>query len=156
MSLNTQCCQCPCKPSSCITFTVNSHWGRAATGKKKKKKVLCLCRQGHFGPVQLFATCQTSLSERGFSRQEYWSVLANTGCHSLVEHYMSCCPRRQPLRVHGFVRTPVTQADAPLPHLALTGANTSPPGQPQELNPSGRTTCRGGNKTTTETQGQCG
>ena len=153
MSLNTQCCQCPCKPSSCITFTVNSHWGRAATGKKKK--VLCLCRQGHFGPVQLFATCQTSLLERGFSRQEYWSVLANTGCHSLLEHYMSCCPRRQPLRVHGFVRTPVTQADAPLPHLALTGANTSPPGQPRELNPSGQTTCRGGNKTTTETQGQC-
>ena len=30
--------------------------------------------------------------EGGFSRQEYWSVLANTGCHTLLEHYISCCP----------------------------------------------------------------
>ena len=32
---------------------------------------------------------------RGFSRQEYWGVLANTGCHTLLEHYISCCPSRQ-------------------------------------------------------------
>ena len=31
-----------------------------------------------------------------FSRQEYWSVLANTGCHTLLEHYISCCPSRHP------------------------------------------------------------
>ena len=31
----------------------------------------------------------------GFSRQEYWSILANTGCHTLLEHYISCCPSRQ-------------------------------------------------------------
>ena len=30
---------------------------------------------------------------------------------------------------------PVTQAAAPPPHLALTGANPSPPGQPQEQTP---------------------
>ena len=30
-----------------------------------------------------------------FSRQEYWSILANFGCHTLVEHYISCCPSRQ-------------------------------------------------------------
>jgi len=29
----------------------------------------------------------------------------------------------------------VTQDAAPLPHLALTGANSSPPGQPQEQTP---------------------
>ena len=29
-------------------------------------------------------------------------------------------------------RTPATQAATPLPHLALTGANPSPPGQPQK------------------------
>ena len=34
---------------------------------------------------------QASLSERGFSRQEYWSILANTGCHTLLEHCISCC-----------------------------------------------------------------
>ena len=32
-------------------------------------------------------------------------------------------------------RTPATQAAAPPPHLAFTGANPSPPGQPQEQTP---------------------
>jgi len=32
-------------------------------------------------------------------------------------------------------RTPETQAAAPPPPLALTGANPSPPGQPQEQTP---------------------
>ena len=41
-------------------------------------------------------------------------------------------------------------------HLALTGANPSPKGQSQELNLSKQPTCRGRNKTTVETQGQCG
>ena len=31
----------------------------------------------------------------GFFRQEYWSVLANTGCHTLLEYYISCCPSLQ-------------------------------------------------------------
>ena len=30
-----------------------------------------------------------------FSRQEYWSVLANTVFHTLLEHYISCCPSHQ-------------------------------------------------------------
>jgi len=67
-----------------------------------------------------------------FFRQKYWSVLANTGCHTLVEHHISCCPSCQPPWVPGAVRTPATQAAAPPPLLALTGANPSPPGQPQE------------------------
>ena len=33
---------------------------------------------------------------RGISRQEYWSVLANTGCHTLLDYYISCCPSHQP------------------------------------------------------------
>ena len=62
----------------------------------RQKKKVCLCAQGHFSPVRLFVTlwtvaCQASLSERGFSRQEYWSILVNTGCHTLLEHYISCC-----------------------------------------------------------------
>ena len=28
--------------------------------------------------------------------QEDWSVLANNGCHTLLEHYISCCPSHQP------------------------------------------------------------
>ena len=128
--------------------------------KKKKNSLVCLCMQGCFGPVWLFATlltmaCQASLSERGFSRQEYCSVLANTGCHTLLEHCISCCPSRQSPWIPGAARTPATQAAAPPPHLALTGANPGPWGQHQELNPSRQPTCRGGNKTTIETQGQC-
>ena len=91
--------------------------------------------------------CKASLSERGFSRQEYWSVLANTGCHNLLEYCISYYPSRQPPWVPGAARTPATQAVAPPPHLAFTGANPRPPGQPQEV------TYRGGNKTTIETWG---
>ena len=78
--------------------------------------------------------CQTSLSG-GFSRQEYWSVLDNTGCHPLLEHCISCCPSRKPPWGPGAARAPETQAAAPPLHLALTGAKPSPPGQPQEQTP---------------------
>ena len=81
MSLHTWHRQSPPKPSICATFTLNSHWGRAATGKK----VLHLCIQGRFSCVQLFATlwtvaCQASLSGRGALQAkilerigQYWS-----------------------------------------------------------------------------------
>ena len=36
MSLHTRHHLGPCKPKSCTTFTFNFHWGRAATGEKKK------------------------------------------------------------------------------------------------------------------------
>ena len=68
----------------------------------------------------------------GFSRQEYWSVLANTGGHILLGHYISCCLSCQLPWVAGAARTPATQEATPPPHLALTGANPSPLGQPQE------------------------
>ena len=31
----------------------------------------------------------------GLPRQEHWSVLANIGCHTLLEHCISCCPSHQ-------------------------------------------------------------
>ena len=74
-------------------------------------------------------------SVRGFSRQEYWSVLASTGCHVLLEHCISCCPSRQLPWVPGAARIPAIQAAAPPPHLALTGANPNLQGQPQEQSP---------------------
>ena len=49
-----------------------------------------------------------SVWEVGFSRQEYWSVLANTGGHTLLEHYTSCCLSRQLPWVPGAAKTPVT------------------------------------------------
>ena len=68
-------------------------------------------------------------SAGGFSRQEYWSILANTGCPTLLEHYISCCPSHQLPWIPGAARTPETQTAAPPPQLALTGAEPSPPGQ---------------------------
>ena len=117
---------------------LNSHWDWAATGEKKKSCIyvhrvtlvvsdsLQSCR---LWPARLL--CQGV----GFSRQEFWSVLTNTGCHTLLEHYISCCPSHQLPWVPGAARTPATQAAAPPPHLALIGANPSPPGQHNEETP---------------------
>ena len=41
-------------------------------------------------PVRLL--CQRG----GSSRQEYWSILVNTGFHTLLEHYISYYPSHQP------------------------------------------------------------
>ena len=137
MSLYTWCCQGPCKPSSCAIFMLNSHWGRAVTGKKMS----CICAHrvtsvvsNSLQPCRLWSV--RLLCQGGeFSRQEYWSVLANTGCHALLDHYISCCSSRQLLWVPDAARSPATQAAAPPPHLALTGANPHPPGAPQQQTP---------------------
>ena len=133
MSLHTWRPQDSCKPSSCSTFMLNSHWGRAATGKKEKKS----CIYGHrvtllmselLWPCKLWPVRLPCQGE-GFSRQEYWSVLANTGCLTLLEHYIFCCPSRQLPWVPGAARTPATQAAAPSSCSTLTGS-----GLPQAKN----------------------
>ena len=94
--------------------------------------------QGHLVLAILYTVaCQASLSGRGMgvSWQQYWRVLANTGYHTLLEHYIFCCLSHQLPWVPGAARTPATQAAAPPPHLALNGVNPSPPGQPQEQTP---------------------
>ena len=93
MSLHTWCHQTPCKPSSCSTFTLNSHWGRAATGKMScvHACTATLVMSNSLQPYRLWPA--RFLCQGGeFSRQEYWSVLANTGCHTLLEHCIFCCP----------------------------------------------------------------
>ena len=70
-----------------------------------------------------------------FFMQEYQSILANTGCHTLLEHYISCYPSHQFSWVPGAARTPVSQAAAPPNDLVFTGENPSPPEQPQEQTP---------------------
>ena len=79
---------------SCATFTLNSHWGRAARGKKKS---LASVRTGSL------QWCRTVCAPAdcglpGFSFREGSSLgkntgvyLANTGCHTLLEHYICCC-----------------------------------------------------------------
>ena len=82
MSLHTFHRQGSRKPSSCAAFMLNSHWGRAAIGKKR---VLHLCAQGHFGSVPLFVSlytmpCQASLSgKRGLQAR----ILEHIGLHWL-------------------------------------------------------------------------
>ena len=58
---------------------------------------LWLCR---LWPARLL--CQG----RRFSRKEYWSMLANTSCHTLLEHYISWCPSLHLPWVPGAARTP--------------------------------------------------
>ena len=108
------------------------------------------CRQC---PARLL--CQVGVGVGGFSREEYWSILANTGCHTVLEHYISCCPSHQFLSTwccqnpcnprSCTTSTPGPHRRKPKPSRAASGAN-----------PSGWPTCRGGNKATIETQGQCG
>ena len=86
---------------------------------------------------------------RRFSRQEYWSVLANTGCHTLLEYCSSCCPSHQ---LPCAARTPATQAAAtstPGPHRGKPKSSRAGSG----ANPSGQPTCRGGNKNHNRTPG---
>ena len=155
MPMHTWPCQGPQKPSSCATFTPHSHWGRDAKGKKS----LTSMRTGSL--LSCPTLCDpvdcglTGSSVRGVSRQEYWTVLANTGCYTLLEHAISCCPSRQLPWEPGAARTPATQAAAPPPHLASQG-KPKPSRAASGVNPSGWPTCRGGNTTTIETQGQCG
>ena len=99
MSLNTWHHQGPCKPSRCTTFMLSSHWGTAATGKKKEVYVyvrrVTLVMSNSLRPYGLWPAgllCQGG----GFSRQEYWSILASTGCNTFLEHCISCYPSCQP------------------------------------------------------------
>ena len=67
----------------------------------RQKGVLHLSMQGCFSRVQLFTSlwavdCQASLSGRfSLSVSQYWTVLVNTGCHTLLEHCISCCISHQ-------------------------------------------------------------
>ena len=66
---------------------------------RQKISCVCACRvasvmSNSLRPCRLWPArllCQGG----GFSRREYWSMLANTGWHTLLEHYISCCPSCQ-------------------------------------------------------------
>ena len=75
VSAHTSHHQSTCKPSSCATFMLNSHWGRAAAGKK----ALHLCMQGCFGRVRLCNLVDCGLP--GFSIREGGSPGRNTGVY---------------------------------------------------------------------------
>ena len=102
--------------------------------KKEMQKVLHLCVQGRFSSVQLFSTCtlwpaMLLCQEELFSGQEYWSLFVSTGCQTLLEHYISCCPSHQTLWLSGAAaRTLMAQAGAPLEQLGLKGQTQVPQG----------------------------
>ena len=102
----------------------------------RQKKVLRLCKQGCFGSVQLCDPVDCGLPGFSVSRQEYWSILANIGCHTLLEHYITCCPSRQlPLSTwccqypcnpgSCTTSTPGPHRGKPKPSRAASGANPS-------------------------------
>ena len=113
MSLHTWRRQGPREPSSCSTFT-HSHWGRAAAGKKRLAPT-------HAGSLQSCPIlCDTvdcglpDFSVRGFSRQEHWSGLASTGCHTFWSTVYPAAPAANP--PEDLVR-PEPLRPKQLPHL---------------------------------------
>ena len=112
--------------------------GQSCHRQKKKKKSCIYVQRVALVVSNSLSSCglwPARLLSGGFSRQEYRSILANTGCHTLLEHYISCCPSCQLPRVPGGARTLATHAAAPSPHMVFTEANPSPPGQPQGQTP---------------------
>ena len=128
----------PGSPKAKQLHNLHSQLSLKQSCHRQKKSCLYACRvtsvlSNSLWPCRLWPSrllCQG----RRFSRQ-YWSILANTGCHTLLEHQISCFPSRQLPWVPCAARTPVTQAAAPPPKLALRGANCSLPGQLQEQTP---------------------
>ena len=96
-----------------------------------------------------------SVGEEGSSSQEYWSILTNAGCHTFLELYI---PAALATNTPEYLVLPEPLQPKQLHHLHTWPSQGKPkssraaPG----ANPSGRPTYRGGNKTTVETQGQCG
>ena len=76
MSLHTWHSQGPCKPSSYTTFMLNTHWGRAATGKKSLASM-------HTGWLLLCLTLSNPVDcgLAGFSVREGSSPGKNTGAY---------------------------------------------------------------------------
>ena len=91
---------------------------------------------------------------KGFCRQEYWSLLATTSFHTLLEHYISYYPSCQPPSTWGC-QNPCDPSSCttstPGPHRGKPKSSKAASGE----NPSGQPTYRGVNKTTTKNQGQC-
>ena len=153
MFLHTWRCQVPLNPSSCAPFMLNYHWGRAATGKKSHayahrvasviSNPLWPCR---LWPARLL--CQGG----GFSRQEYWSMLANTGCHTLLELYF-LLPWPPPPRSPWCCQNPCD------PSSCTTSTPGPQRGKPKSSKAASRANLRrlpisrGGNKITVETRG---
>ena len=84
--------------------------------------------------------------------------IGHTGCHTLLEHYISYCPSQNTPRSTWCCQNPcdssICTSSTPGPHPSPRETQVlqdSLRSKPQWMTP-----CRGGNKTIIETQGQCG
>ena len=140
------------KPSSCAAFTLSPHWGRAATGKKSLVSMQAgflqscptLCDPAD--PARLL--CQGG--SPGKNTGAYWPKLVVMPSQSTVfpaalaaSSLSTWCCQNPWDPSSGTTSSPGPHRGRPKPSGAASGAS-----------PSGRPTCRGGNKTTVETQ--CG
>ena len=153
MSLHTWHHQGPHKPSRCTTFTLNSHWSRAATGKKSLAPV-------HTGLLWWYPTvCDPvdcglpDFSVRGVLQArilqrtgQYWFPYPSRVLYFLLPWLLSplriCCCQNPYNRSSCTISTPGPHRDKPMSSRAVLG-----------VNPRGPPKYRGGTKTTTETQG---
>ena len=63
--------------------------GQSCHGQNKSCIYACRVASVVSDPLR---PCRLLCQGGGFSWQEYWSILASTGCHTPLEHYISCCP----------------------------------------------------------------
>ena len=154
MSLYTWHHQGPCKPSSRATFTLNSYWSRAAQAKKSLASMCAgLLRQcpTHCDPVD--CGLPGFPGRKGISPSKntgaYWPILVAIPFQSTIFpaalavnslEYLVLPEPLQPKQLHH---------STPGPHRGELKSSRTTLG----ANPSGQPTCRGGNKTTIETQG---
>ena len=153
MPLHTGHHQGPSKPISCMTFTLNSHWGRAATGKKKslafmrtESLQLCptLCNPVDCG-LPGFSVRERVLQVRILEHiGQDWLPYLFRALYFLLPWPPTplstwCC--QNPCNPSSCTTS------TPGPHRGKSKSSSAASG----INPSGRPTCRGGNKTTVET-----
>ena len=154
MSLHTWHRQGLHKPSSYTTFTLTSHWGIAATGKKSSSM--------HAGSLRSCPTLCNPLDcgQPGFCVSGFLQAraLERTG-----QYWLPCPPRA----LHFLLPSPPTPLSTwccqnPCDPSSCTTSTPGPHwGRPKSsraasgAKPSGRPKSRGGNKTTIETHGQC-
>ena len=90
VSLHTWRCRGLYKLSNCATFILNSHWGKLP----QAKKVLRLWVQGLLCSVRLCNPVDRDLSGREVLQARILEHTGHTGCHTLLEYYISWCLSR--------------------------------------------------------------
>ena len=157
MFLHTWHRQGPHKPRSHTTFTLNPHWGRVATGKKRLASV----RAGSLQSCP--ALCDpVDCGLPGFSVRERCSPDKNPGAYwpilVTIPFWSTVFPAALATNSREYLVLP-----EPLQPKQLHHRHTWPSQETQVLqrkastvHPSRQPTCRDGTKTTVETQGQHG